>query len=101
MTLFAALLLRYAIGLITLGIWAGRSVRHTSDFFVAGRSLGPGLIFATFLAANLGAGTTVGFAGATDVMHTDVESVAVTLERLREPPKLRVPFEYQHALAFA
>jgi SSS family solute:Na+ symporter len=62
-TLFAALLLLYAIALIALGIWAGRRVRQTSDFFVAGRSLGPGLIFATFLAANLGAGTTVGATG--------------------------------------
>lgn len=61
--MFAALLLLYALALIALGIWAGRSVRHTSDFFVAGRSLGPGLIFATFLAANLGAGTTVGATG--------------------------------------
>jgi SSS family solute:Na+ symporter len=60
---FAALLLLYALALIALGIWAGRSVRHTSDFFVAGRSLGAGLIFATFLAANLGAGTTVGATG--------------------------------------
>ena len=61
--MFAALLLLYALALIALGIWAGRSVRHTSDFFVAGRSLGAGLIFATFLAANLGAGTTVGATG--------------------------------------
>lgn len=63
MTLFAALLLLYAIALIALGIWAGRRVRETSDFFVAGRSLGAGLIFATFLASNLGAGTTVGATG--------------------------------------
>jgi SSS family solute:Na+ symporter len=62
-TAFAALLLLYALGLIGVGIWAGRRVRQTSDFFVAGRSLGPGLIFATFLAANLGAGTTVGATG--------------------------------------
>ena len=63
MTLFGALLLVYALALIALGIWAGRRVRRTSDFFVAGRSLGPGLLFCTFLAANLGAGTTVGATG--------------------------------------
>jgi SSS family solute:Na+ symporter len=62
-TPFAALLLLYALALIAVGIWAGRRVRETSDFFVAGRSLGPGLLFATFLAANLGAGTTVGATG--------------------------------------
>jgi SSS family solute:Na+ symporter len=38
-------------------------VRATGDFFVAGRTLGPGLIFATFLAGNIGAGSTVGAAG--------------------------------------
>ena len=63
MTLLSALLLLYALALIGVGIWAGRRVRGTSDFFVAGRSLGPGLLFATFLAANLGAGTTVGATG--------------------------------------
>lgn len=41
----------------------GRRVRASSDFFVAGRSLGPGLVFATFLAANVGAGSTVGATG--------------------------------------
>jgi SSS family solute:Na+ symporter len=34
-------------------------VKGTSDFFVAGRALGPGLIFSTMLAANIGAGSTV------------------------------------------
>ena len=38
----------------------GRRVRNASDFFVAGRQLGPGLIFSTMLAANIGAGSTVG-----------------------------------------
>jgi SSS family solute:Na+ symporter len=38
-------------------------VTGAKDFFVAGRALGPGLIFSTFLAANIGAGSTVGAAG--------------------------------------
>jgi SSS family solute:Na+ symporter len=38
-------------------------VRQSSDFFVASRSLGPWLIFASMLAANIGAGATVGVAG--------------------------------------
>src|SRR5262245_36515297 len=46
-----------------LGLRLGRRVRGASDFFVAGRKLGPGLIFATMLAANIGAGSTVGAAG--------------------------------------
>jgi SSS family solute:Na+ symporter len=57
------LLLLYSLGLIAVGFWAGRAVRATSDFFVANRSLGSGLIFATFLAANIGASSTVGATG--------------------------------------
>ena len=38
-------------------------MRGTSDFFVAGRRLGAPLIFATVLAANIGAGATVGATG--------------------------------------
>src|SRR5262245_12660395 len=45
---------------MALGLWYGRRVRGASDFFVAGRALGPGLIFSTMLAANIGAGSTVG-----------------------------------------
>src|SRR5215813_14452241 len=45
---------------MALGLWIGRRVRGTTDFFVAGRQLGPGLIFSTMLAANIGAGSTVG-----------------------------------------
>jgi SSS family solute:Na+ symporter len=54
------LLVVYSLGLIVIGAWIGRSVRQTGDYFVGGRSLGAGLIFATFLAPNIGAGSTVG-----------------------------------------
>jgi SSS family solute:Na+ symporter len=53
----------YSLGLMTIGLRLGRHVRGASDFFVAGRSLGPGLIFSTMLAANIGAGSTVGATG--------------------------------------
>jgi SSS family solute:Na+ symporter len=56
-------LLAYSAGLVFLGLWIGRRVRHSATFFVAGRRLGPVLIFATILAANIGAGSTVGAAG--------------------------------------
>jgi SSS family solute:Na+ symporter len=59
-----SLLVVYSIGLVLLGWWVGRRVRHTNEFFVAGRALGAGLIFSTFLAANIGAGSTVGATGA-------------------------------------
>lgn len=63
MTLQLTLLLAYLIGIIVFGLIVSRQVRHASAFLVAGRNLGPGLIFSTFLAANIGAGSTVGAAG--------------------------------------
>lgn len=57
------LLLAYSALLIGLGAFIGRRVRTTDSFFVAGRRLGPGLLFTTLLAANIGAGSTVGAAG--------------------------------------
>jgi SSS family solute:Na+ symporter len=63
MTLQLGFLLAYGALQIGLGLWIGRRVRTATDFFVAGRSLGPGLLFATLVAANIGAGSTVGAAG--------------------------------------
>ncbi|HWF84399.1 MAG TPA: sodium:solute symporter family protein [Vicinamibacterales bacterium] len=63
MNLQLALLLGYSALLVGVGVWIGRRVSGTKDFFVAGRSLGPGLIFSTMLAANIGAGSTVGATG--------------------------------------
>ena len=58
-----ALLLLYAVGLTVFGVWIGRRVRGSGDFFVAGRALSAPLLFSTVLAANIGAGTTVGATG--------------------------------------
>ena len=63
MSVTLLLLAAYSAVMIGVGLWIGRRVRATGDFFVAGRTLGPGLIFATFLAGNIGAGSTVGAAG--------------------------------------
>jgi SSS family solute:Na+ symporter len=60
MNLHLGILIGYSFALMALGAWIGRRVRGAGDFFVAGRQLGPGLIFATMLAANIGAGSTVG-----------------------------------------
>jgi SSS family solute:Na+ symporter len=62
-SLHLALLITYSIIVVALGIWSARQVRSSAAFFVAGRSLGPGLIFSSMLAANIGAGSTVGAAG--------------------------------------
>ena len=50
-----ALLLIYSALLIVIGTWIGRRVRRATDFFVAGRGLSALLLFATVLAANIGA----------------------------------------------
>ncbi len=63
MNLHLILLLLYSALLIFLGAWIGRLVQSTGAFFVAGRRLGPVLLFSTLLAANIGAGSTVGAAG--------------------------------------
>ena len=57
---YLILLIVYSVLQIALGIWIGRKVTTARDFFVAGRTLGPGLLFSTMLAANIGAGSTVG-----------------------------------------
>ena len=60
---YLVLLLVYAVALTGIGLWIGRLVKGSSDFFVAGRSLSAPLLFSTVLAANIGAGSTVGAAG--------------------------------------
>ena len=63
MTIHLGLLVVYSVLLTVIGLWVGRLVRGSGDFFVAGRALGAPLLFSTVLAANIGAGTTIGAAG--------------------------------------
>jgi solute:Na+ symporter, SSS family len=63
MNIHLVLLIVYSIALVAIGLWIGRRVTGTGDFFVAGRSLSVPLLFSTVLAANIGAGSTVGAAG--------------------------------------
>jgi len=57
------LLAGYSAALLALGFAISRRVRSTSAFFVAGRNLNAWLLFSTVLAANIGAGSTVGATG--------------------------------------
>lgn len=59
MSLQLGVLLAYSVGLVAFGLLVSRRGRGSGSFFVADRSLGPGLIFATFLAANIGAGSII------------------------------------------
>lgn len=56
-------ILIYALVLIAIGFMVKRRVKGAADFFVAGRRLGPALLFTTLIAPNIGAGSTVGVAG--------------------------------------
>jgi SSS family solute:Na+ symporter len=56
-------LLGYSAALVLLGFLLSRRVDSSSSFFVANRSLGPGLLFSTVLAANIGAGSIIGASG--------------------------------------
>src|SRR3954447_4695765 len=57
---YLLIIVLYSGAQIALGVWVARRVQGARDFFVAGRSLGPGLLFSTLLAANIGGGSTVG-----------------------------------------
>ncbi|HSD67901.1 MAG TPA: sodium:solute symporter family protein, partial [Vicinamibacteria bacterium] len=63
MTATLALLLVYAGLLVGAGLLVARRVRGSGDFFVAARSLPASMVFVTMLAANIGAGSTVGATG--------------------------------------
>lgn len=60
---YLLILIGYAALMIALGMFWARRVHASSDFFVAGRGLSSGLVFSTLLAANIGAGSTVGATG--------------------------------------
>jgi SSS family solute:Na+ symporter len=63
MNVYVALLIGYSAALTGLGLWIARRVRGPAEFFVAGRKLSWPFIAATMLAANIGAGATVGATG--------------------------------------
>jgi SSS family solute:Na+ symporter len=61
--IYVGLLIAYSAALTALGLWIARTVHGPADFFVAGRKLTWPFIAATMLAANIGAGATVGATG--------------------------------------
>jgi SSS family solute:Na+ symporter len=56
-------LLLYAALMVAAGLVVARRVKASRDFFVAARSLPGSMVFVTMLAANVGAGSTVGATG--------------------------------------
>lgn len=59
MALHLGVLIAYSLGLVVFGLVMSRRVRGSGSFFVADRSFGTGMIFSTFLAANIGAGSVI------------------------------------------
>ena len=57
------LLLAYAVLMVGAGAYVTLRVRSSGDFFVASRTLPGSMVFVTMLAANIGAGSTVGATG--------------------------------------
>jgi SSS family solute:Na+ symporter len=62
-SLHLVILIVYSLVVVALGLWTARLVRGSGDFFVASRTLGPGLILSSMLAANIGTGATINAAG--------------------------------------
>ncbi len=60
---YLSILIIYALIMVGVGIYAARKSTGSGDFFVAGRGLGAGYIATTLLAANIGAGSTIGATG--------------------------------------
>ena len=60
---YLVVIVGYALFLILLGYGIGKHVKGASDFFVGGRSFSWKLLFTTLIAANIGAGSTVGVTG--------------------------------------
>ena len=63
LNVYLGVIIGYALLLILLGHLVGKHVKGAADFFVGGRSVTAGLLFTTLIAANIGAGSTVGVTG--------------------------------------
>src|SRR5215469_6055568 len=63
MNIYLIILIAYSLILIAIGAISSARVRQSGDFFVADRKLGGTFLFVTMLAANIGAGSTVGATG--------------------------------------
>ena len=53
----------YVVGILALGLWVGRNQESADDYFLAGRSLGWGVIGLSLFASNISSSSLVGMAG--------------------------------------
>jgi len=54
------IILFYLLGVLTIGLWAGRNVNNLADYSVAGRSFPAIIVFTTLSASFIGGGFTLG-----------------------------------------
>ena len=54
----------YVVGMILMGLWISKRIKTDDDYFLGGRSLGPGLATFSIFATWFGAETCIGTAGA-------------------------------------
>lgn len=52
----------YLVGIVAIGVWVGRGRQSSRDYFLAGRSLGWGVVGASLFASNISTVHIVGFA---------------------------------------
>lgn len=55
-----AIIIAYLLGILILGLWAGRGIKNITHFSVANRSFGKLVIFATLSASFIGGGFSIG-----------------------------------------
>ena len=60
---YVVVIVLYCIALVGVSFGVAKFVKGGNDFMVAGRTLNSGLLFTTLIAANIGAGSTVGITG--------------------------------------
>ncbi|MFZ1331499.1 MAG: sodium:solute symporter family protein, partial [Flavobacteriales bacterium] len=64
----ASIFILYMIALLAMGFWFMRKNESAEDFFVGGRSMGPGHIGLSVVATDVGGGFSIGLGGLGFVM---------------------------------
>ena len=80
MNLYSGFLLAYLVALVAIALWSSRRVKTQEDFSVAGRSLGPFVLFGTLLATWIGTGSI--FGNAEKTFRVGVAAVIIPIASL-------------------
>ena len=80
MNIYSGFLLVYLVALVAIALWSSRRVETQEDFSVAGRSLGPFVLFGTLLATWIGTGSI--FGNAEKTFRVGVAAVIIPMASL-------------------